>query len=208
MELYKYGFESWWSLLNDSTCVSHLNSIIEKLKDEYAYHKVYPSKTNIFRAFRETPINNCKYILLGMDPYPNEYKGVPSACGLSFVTENGYVNPSLRILCKSLNIETSEFKDYMLSKGVLLLNSALTLRAKETGSHLKLWAPFTQNLIQTISTNKPEITWILLGKSAQNFKQYINTTNIVEAPHPVSYVYSGNTDYTELKEMFKKLNWL
>jgi len=208
MELYKYGFETWWSLLNGSPCFNELNKIIETLRIEYNEYSVYPTKTNIFRAFRETSIDNCKYILLGMDPYINEYKGEPSACGLSFVTENGYVNPSLRILCKSLKIEPTEFKHYMLSKGVLLLNSALTVRAKESGSHLKLWHPFTKHLIEYISENLPDVTWILLGKDAQKFKQFIKSNNVVEAPHPVSYVYSGNTDYTELKEMFKKLNWL
>lgn len=141
-------------------------------------------------------------------PYPNIYKGEPSACGLSFVTENGYVNPSLRILCKCLNIEPSQFKDIMLSKGVLLLNSALTLQQGKSGSHLKLWATFTRLLITFISFERKDIKWILLGKDAQRFKQYIsNKDNIVEAPHPVSYVYSGNTEYTELKQMFKELNF-
>lgn len=138
-------------------------------------------------------------------PYPNEYKGMPSTCGLSFVTENGYLNPSLRILCKSLNIEPSEFKHYMLSKGVLLLNSALTLRAKESGSHLKLWQPFTEILIETISEKLPNITWILLGKDAQKFKKCIRNTNILEAPHPASYIYSGDKEYTELKQVLNKI---
>lgn len=67
MELYKYGFETWWSLLNDSPCFLELNNIIENLKTEYENHKVYPTKHNIFRAFRETSLENCNYILLGMD---------------------------------------------------------------------------------------------------------------------------------------------
>lgn len=205
--IYKNHFDTWWSLLEDSPCITNLKDIIENLKIEYDNNTVYPTKPNIFRAFRETSLKNCNYVLLGMDPYPNVYKDVPSACGLSFVTENGYVNPSLRILCKSLGIEPSEFKHYMLSKGVLLLNSALTLRAGESGSHLKLWQPFTRNLIELISENLPDITWILLGKDAQKFKQFIKSENILEAPHPVSYVYSGNTDYTELKEMFKTLGF-
>lgn len=205
--IYKNHFDTWWSLLEDSPCITNLKDIIENLKIEYDNNTIYPTKPNIFRAFRETSLKDCNYVLLGMDPYPNVYKDVPSACGLSFVTENGYVNPSLRILCKSLDIEPNEFKHYMLSKGVLLLNSALTLRAGESGSHLKLWQPFTRNLIELISENLPDITWILLGKDAQKFKQFIKSENILEAPHPVSYVYSGNTNYTELKEMFKTLGF-
>ena len=49
-----------------------------------------------------------------MDPYNNLYKGIPSACGLSFVTENGYVNPSLNVLSKSLDIKPFEFKDFAI----------------------------------------------------------------------------------------------
>lgn len=196
---------TWWNLIKGSPCHKELDRLLPILINEYNKYKIYPVKTNIFRAFRETPIDNCRYILLGMDPYPNEYKGEPSACGLSFVTENGYINPSLRILCRSLNIETSEFKDYMLSKDVLLLNSALTLRKGESGSHLKLWASFTKYLIELISENKPDIVWILLGKDAQKFKEYIKSNNILEAPHPVSYVYSGDKDYTELKKVLKQI---
>jgi uracil-DNA glycosylase len=140
-------------------------------------------------------------------PYPNIYKDEPSACGLSFVTENGYVNPSLRILCRSIGIEANGevFKDYMLSRGVLLLNSALSLEKGKSGSHLKLWNLFTTLLVELISTKYPNITWILLGKDAQKFKQYINHNNVLEAPHPVSYVYNGNTEYKELKELFKQI---
>lgn len=141
-------------------------------------------------------------------PYPNIYKEEPSACGLSFVTENGYTNPSLRILCKCLNIEPSEFKGKMLSNGVLLLNSALSLEKGKSGSHLKLWALFTRLLIDFISFERKDIIWILLGRDAQKFKPYIaNKDNIVEAPHPISYVYKGDTEYTELKELFKKLKF-
>lgn len=205
--IYKNHFDTWWDLLKDSPCITNLEQIIEQLKIEYDTNTIYPIKENIFRAFRETPINKCKYVLYGMDPYINIYKEVPSACGLSFVTENGYINPSLRILCKSLNIEPSEFKHYMLSKGVLLLNSALTVRAGESGSHLKLWQSFTKSLIELISEKLSDVTWILLGKDAQKFKQFIKSENVLEAPHPVSYVYSGNTNYTELKNLFKDLDF-
>jgi len=205
--IYKNHFDTWWDLLEDSPCISNLEQIVEQLKIEYDTNTIYPIKENIFRAFRETSIEDCKYVLYGMDPYINIYKEIPSACGLSFVTENGYINPSLRILCKSLNIEPSEFKHYMLSKGVLLLNSALTVRAGESGSHLKLWQPFTKCLIEYISENLSDVTWILLGKDAQKFKQFIKSEKVVEAPHPVSYVYSGNTDYTELKNLFKDLDF-
>ena len=196
---------TWWSLIKGSSCHKELDKLLPTLIDEYKKYKIYPIKANVFRAFRETTLKDCKYILLGMDPYPTEYKGVPSACGLSFVTENGYINPSLRILCKSLNIESGEFKYYMLSKGVLLLNSALTLRAGESGSHLKLWQPFIKCLIEHISENLPDITWILLGKDAQKFKEYIKTSNILEAPHPVSYIYNGDKNYTELKKVLKQI---
>lgn len=202
---YKNHFMTWWSILESSPCHSELDKIIPIISEEYSSKIIFPEKFKIFRAFREISVNNCQYILLGMDPYINIYKDAPSACGLSFVTENGYINPSLRILCKSLDIELNgiSFRNYAFSKNMLLLNSALTVEKGKSGSHIKIWENFTKELCSLLSKKLPHITWILLGKDAQKFKKYISHNNVLEGPHPASYVYKGSSDYSELKNLFK-----
>lgn len=201
-------FESWWNFLKkEPLLIQELDNIINILKEEYAITTVYPAKENIFRAFRETSINTVKTVFVGMDPYINEYKGNPSACGLSFVTENGYVNPSLRILCKVFNIEPVEFKNFVLSNNALMLNTALTVQAKNTGSHLKIWNRFTELLIKHISKHY-FLNWVLLGKDAEKYKNLIENGSIYTAPHPMAYQYNGKTEYDELIKVFHEIQWI
>lgn len=78
-------------------------------------------------------------------------------------------------------------------------------------NQFKTWwslLPFTKSIIENISEKLSNITWILLGKDAQNFKKHIKNNNVIEAPHPVSYIYSGDKNYTKLKDMFKILNFI
>ena len=71
-------FDSWWHLLSaHQELLDELNEIINKLKLEYESKQILPEKSKLFRAFREVKMDDCKYILLGMDPYPNIYKGEP-----------------------------------------------------------------------------------------------------------------------------------
>lgn len=202
-------FKSWWSLLNTSReFVDNLIRVVDFIKQEYKTKTILPYKQNVFRAFREVELDDCKYVLLGMDPFPNIYKNEPSACGLSFVTENGFTNPSLRILSTCLNIDPNDFKSHVLDKQCLMLNSALTLELGISGSHLKQWKPFTKALITTISKHRPDITWILLGADAAKFSEFIVSDNYLKAPHPMAYVYKGDKEYLELKELFKKIEWI
>ena len=69
----------------------------------YENSTVFPLRENVFRIFRECAYKDIKVVMLGQDPFPNKYKDIPSACGVAFATENGYINPSLRIIIKELN---------------------------------------------------------------------------------------------------------
>ena len=42
-------------------------------------------------------------------------------------------------------IQTSDFT-YLAKQGILLLNSALTVREKSPSSHIKIWKSFTDNM--------------------------------------------------------------
>jgi uracil DNA glycosylase len=167
-----------------------------------------PKSSKIFRAFREVDINEVQYVLLGMDPYNNVYKGEPSACGLSFVTENGYVNPSLKILSTNLGIEPGEFKGFMLNKKVLLLNAYLTVEEHKAGSHKYIWKRFTEVLVTTLSRYKPNLVWILLGNDAKYYAEFIVEGKVRFCVHP-SYLHrTGITMYAGYQRLFKELNWI
>ena len=72
-------------------------------------------------------------------------------------------------------------------QGVLLLNSSLTVRAKQAGSHQKKgWEQFTNYIIQEISNKKEGIVFILWGRFAQEKIKFINIYkhHVLETSHP------------------------
>lgn len=61
-------FDSWWHLLSaHQELLDELNEIINNLKIEYENKQILPAKHQLFRAFREVKMDDCKYVLLGMD---------------------------------------------------------------------------------------------------------------------------------------------
>ena len=72
-------------------------------------------------------------------------------------------------------------------QGVLLLNSTLTVRAGEAGSHQHHgWETFTDALISTLSDQKEHLVFMLWGNYARQKKYLIDTQKhlVLEAPHP------------------------
>ncbi len=72
--------ESWNDFMNENTILI-LNTIEEKIKDvDY-----YPRKEKVLR-FLNTDLNNIKYIIVGMEPYPSfdNVNNCPQATGRSF----------------------------------------------------------------------------------------------------------------------------
>jgi len=74
-------------------------------------------------------------------------------------------------------------------QGVLLLNSCLTVRAGEAGSHAKIgWHALTTEVCAALAA-RDGIVWILWGKHAQSFKPIIECGAgrdrlIIESAHP------------------------
>jgi uracil-DNA glycosylase len=188
--------------------------ILSELEDEKKY---YPEPENIFRCFYMTSYNNIKVVILGQDPYHNG-----SATGLSFDVKLGNpLNPSLQNIYKELESEGFyPIKDGNLEswykQGVLLLNTALTVRPSDPESHLELWTPFSEKIIKKLS-EKDFIVWVLFGKKAAEWKEFIINKKhvILEATHPSPYsalkasstqiAFIGSNIFKNVnKELYKK----
>ncbi len=152
--------------------------------------KIYPSREDIFRAFELTSFKDVKIIILGQDPY----HGPNQANGLAFsVNKEIRIPPSLSNIFKEyssdLNIPVPI--DGNLSawakKGVLLLNSILTVESGSPGSHKDFgWELFTNQIIKALSDKKLNLVFILWGAYAQSKKTLIDSSKhlIIESPHP------------------------
>jgi len=150
--------------------------------------QLYPPPNLVFNSLNLCPLEQVKVVILGQDPYHN----VGQAMGLSFsVPQDTKIPPSLKNIFKELQndlkVECPHHGDLTKwsRQGVLLLNSALTVREHCPNSHAKNWTPFTDNLIKYLS-EKGNIIFILWGGHAKKKKSLINIENnyILEATHP------------------------
>lgn len=184
---YKDIFKTWYEPLERYGCISEIDEkIIPFLLN---YRNFYPESNNIFRAFKECSYDETRVVLLGQDPYHNVYEGKPSACGLSFATENGYTNPSLNFILTELGETDHERLLNWPSQGVLMLNTALTVKKHNANSHKNLWSDFSNKLIKNLAQEREHIIWLLLGNQAKTYSKYIKDENIVSANHPASEIY-------------------
>ena len=93
-----------------------------------------------------------------------------------------------------------------VKQGVFLLNTALTVQEGEPESHLELWKSFSKELIKYITSNYKSIIFLLWGKKAQNYKQYINNSHhVICCSHPSPLSSSSTNPFTGSK-CFTKAN--
>lgn len=173
---------------------------------------IYPHPSNFFKAFDLCPWEQTKVVLLGQDPY----HGPGQAQGLSFsVPEDISVPPSLKNIYKELATDV-DFKipshgnlETWAQQGVLLLNSTLSVRAKNPASHSgQGWETFTDQIIKTLSAEKDALVFLLWGKFAQSKKTIINTNKhlVLEASHPSPFsAYNG---FLGCRHFSKTNTWL
>ena len=160
---------------------------LDSLDDEGT---TYPPKSDIFRVF-SMAVQDIKVLLLGQDPYHNPGQ----AHGLSFSVPDGVtIPPSLRNIFKELQIEfldrKYEFKSGNLlpwfeREKIFLLNSSLTVKKNDPGSHIDMWEQFTDDVIKFVSENNDKCVYLLLGNFAKAKLKFIkNKEKIIAGGHP------------------------
>ena len=183
---------SWKVVLRDEFTKPYFLEIATFLKAEKAAGKtIYPPGPLIFNAFKQTPFDDVKVVILGQDPY----HGAGQAHGLSFSVPTGIKPPpSLVNIYKEIQSDIGvtmpvNYGDLTTwaQQGVLLLNAILTVRANEPASHSKIgWMNFTDTVIKKISDEKTGIVFLLWGKFAHEKQSLIDETkhHVLKAAHP------------------------
>lgn len=208
--------ESWHAKVRPFIESEECDKIYEFLKKESKRgKKIAPLSSNVFRAFRETSLDNLKVVVMGMCPYHTTLGGEYVADGLLMgCSVTGKLQPSLEQFYKALQVEfyggEQKFviKDpdvtYLTNQGVLMVNAALTTEINKAGSHIALWEPFTKYFFeQMIDTAGVPI--VFLGKDAAKYKRYVAPfTWTFTLSHPASAAYK-NTDW-DSEGVFKKVN--
>lgn len=197
-EKLKGRIDNKWLLkltdLLDSEKTAKIFAELKKVKEQGI--EIYPPQEDIFNAFKYTPYDKLKIIIIGEDPYHTP----GSADGLAFSSKGSKkCPPSLRNILievendiyNELNVDRN-INDFTLNswaeQGVLLLNTALTVEQGSAESHLELWTGFTVDIIKMLSNDNNGLIFMLWGSKAQAFKPFINQKvhHVLEAPHPLS----------------------
>ena len=96
-------------------------------------------------------------------------------------------------------------------QGVLLLNTYLTVKTGEPGSHKNIWEDFGNSLLNFISQKNHNITWFLWGKKAEEKSEQINTGKKIYSRHPMMCSSKYEDDFLKspcFKNTMNEINWL
>jgi len=179
----------WNPLLRAEFDKPYWSSLQSFVENERQHHAVYPARENVFSALHHTSYADTKVLILGQDPY----HGPNQAHGLCFSVQHGVaVPPSLVNIFKELHgdlgVPIPEHGNLQswARRGVLLLNTTLTVRAGQAASHQgKGWETFTDEVIRVVN-EKPFVVFVLWGAHARKKKSLIDATRhaIIESAHP------------------------
>lgn len=182
----------WDQILAEEFEKGYYLNLRQFLKKEYSAGPVYPDMHDIFNAFKLTPYQDVKVVILGQDPYHEPGQ----AHGLAFSVQPGVQQPpSLQNIFKELQsdigFEIPPRDNGCLipwaKSGVLLLNTVLTVRAHQANSHRnKGWEQLTDRVIELLNQREKPIVFILWGSNAKSKAPLINGKQhqIITSVHP------------------------
>lgn len=180
----------WDNILESEFKKEYFYNLLKFVQGEYKNKTVFPSKKDVFKAFRYTPYKNVKVVILGQDPYHGEGE----AEGLCFSVRDGIKKPpSLNNIFKELHddlgclIPSSGSLIPWARQGVFLLNTVLTVVKDQAASHKNIgWETFTDEVIKKINEKEEPVVFILWGNFARSKKKLITNKKhlIIESAHP------------------------
>ena len=188
--------------------------------------EICPKPQNFFKALKLTPLNQVKVVILGQDPYhsPGLAQGLAFSIPGDIPSNSREFPSSLRNISKALALEgfgvlPSGDLQAWAGQGVLLLNTALSVKLGEAGSHTNIgWKSLIDRLISALASQKPLLVWLLWGGHAQSKLALIDTgidQLVLQSSHPSGLgVYKTNRPFLKPGgqascEHFSKCNeWL
>ena len=152
--------------------------------------RVLPSAADMFNAFRLTPLDRVRVVILGQDPYPTP--GDAHGLAFSYVGHERLPASLVNIykeLSSDLGVERPPSGDLTpwARQGVLLLNTALTVEAGRAAAHRRLgWERLTDQAIRAVSKREERAVFVLWGADARKKAPLIDTERhlVFESAHP------------------------
>ena len=158
--------------------------------EEEAGHEVLPPRAEVFAALEAVPPAAVRVVIVGQDPYPTP----GHAHGLAFSYRGqGALPRSLRNILAEVEADTgaapaarSGDLTPWARQGVLLLNTVLTVRAGEAGSHRgRGWEAVTDAVLAHLAAGRRRVVFVLWGGEARRKRALLGQRHpVLEAGHP------------------------
>lgn len=187
--------ETWAKALYPMFDEPFMQTLGQRLVKERKNHNVFPSAKDQFRAFRETPMDQVKVVIVGQDPYHTP--GLADGLAFSVRDEplSGYIPPSLQNILIEANddVGLGPVSSYDLTpwakQGVLMLNTLLTVREGQPLSHKDIgWRMFTSRVLDSLVESR-FFPFVFVGwgaKAQATIDRHIDVFfhPYVRSPHP------------------------
>jgi len=180
----------WNPLLRAEFEKDYWRPLMAFVAGERNQHQVFPPHDEVFAALHLTPYGDVKVVILGQDPY----HGAGQAHGLCFSVRPGVEKPpSLANILIELESDLGHPApdhgnlEAWARQGVLLLNTTLTVRARQAASHQgQGWETFTDEVIRVVNAKPEVVVFILWGAAARRKTALIDSGRhfVIESPHP------------------------
>ena len=164
------NIDAWFSLLS-AEVATNAEALLARVEAMRAEETIYPPQDDILNALAFTAPGDVRVVILGQDPY----HGPGQAMGLSFSVPAGEkLPPSLRNIYKEMAADlgcgmpkTGDLTPWA-NRGVLLLNTTLTVREHEAASHAKLgWQVLTSHVVKVCFELSQPVVFLAWGRHAQ-----------------------------------------
>ena len=87
---------------------------------------------------------------------------------------------------ESCGFNTNGHLTHWPEQGILLINTALTVRKASPDSHTEIWSQFTEELIRYIA-GREKLIWLLMGSHAQSYAKMLPNSKkhiVIKTTHP------------------------
>ena len=182
----------WRSFLKEETRKPYYRVLDTFLENELAAGQtILPVSKDIFKALAATSYDQVRVLLVGQDPYPTP----GHAHGLCFSVQPTVrpLPPSLRNVYRELHddvgcrIANNGNLEPWARQGVLMLNTILTVRARQANSHHgRGWERFTDRIIELVAAKQTRVVFVLWGREAQKKRALITQSHhaVIATAHP------------------------
>lgn len=179
----------WSNVLFEEINKKYMVNLSKRLVELRRTKIIYPEPDNTFKAYKLTPPDKIKVVIIGQDLYHNG-----NADGLTFSCKIK-ISSSLQKIFEGIEQQFGSCSYNMnlerwSKQGVFLLNSILTVERGLPLSHANLgWQMFTNFSLAQLKQKK--LVWLLFGSEAHKLEKLAKKERLViKCEHPASASYN------------------